>query len=109
MSSHGEALQGYRQKTRGRRGIRGNSAKKNKSTTTRIVRRGEALIRARRGELVERTSVPRVFSRLSWPGFVFFSYTDCRAEARPTETMRPPHDGPRSRGRCTCDRRLPCP
>src|SRR4030095_6744732 len=65
MSSLADAPQGYRQKTRGRRGIRGNSAKKNKSTTTRIFRRGEALFRARNDELVERTSVPRVFSPLS--------------------------------------------
>jgi hypothetical protein len=34
-----EVKQGHREKTRGRRGIRGNSAKKNKSKTTRIFRR----------------------------------------------------------------------
>src|SRR5215217_3817974 len=37
-------LQGYRQKTRGRRGIRGNSAKKNKSKTTRILRRAKLFL-----------------------------------------------------------------
>ena len=40
----GDAPQGYRQKTRGRRGIRGNSAKKNKSKTTRIFRRARLFL-----------------------------------------------------------------
>jgi hypothetical protein len=68
MSSLGDALQGFRQKTRGRRGIRGNSAKKNKSKNNKNISSCEALFRARHDELVERTSVPRVFSRSSSTG-----------------------------------------
>src|SRR5262249_2200336 len=57
--------QGHRVKTRGRRGIRGNSAKKNKSKTTRTFRRATHFLGRAWTSWVERTSVPRVFSR--WP------------------------------------------
>src|SRR5690606_19615811 len=60
------SFQGDRVKTRGRRGIRGNSAKKNKSKITRIVRPATTPFGAHRASWVERSSVPRVFSRSSW-------------------------------------------
>src|SRR6266545_1012798 len=63
MSSLGDARRVSGRRRGGRRGIRGNSAKKNKSKNNKNIASCEAFFRARSDELVERTSVPRVFSR----------------------------------------------
>ena len=86
----GDAPQGYREKTRGRRGIRGNSAKKNKSKTTRIFRRARLFLEHATTSWVERTSVPRVFSRSSWPGESTRDPSLHRLQA----ATQPPHDAP---------------
>ena len=79
--------QGYRQKTRGRRGIRGNSAKKNKSKTTRIFRRARLFL-----EHAATSWSNELQSLASSPGRLDREISISPDRSLTSAATRPPHD-----------------